>query len=423
MNNWKNLRLIWGIVLLGLGLSIISYATAMTLIDTHGPIVAYTVAEKLGIGQIWEKELKVGEYITIVDERTNEVLDKISRQVYRGDKIITEDNREYEVINVKGNRAMARKLGMAKGVVWKPEWDEYATLPVARGEMATQGNGKAQIGIYYTHSDESYVPTDGSESIPGRGGVMKVGTALAEELRKKGVSVVNDKTSHEPHDSTAYHRSRRTAVELLKKRPIALIDVHRDGVPDPDFYNDKIDGEDVTKLRLVVGRQNPNMATNLEFAKKVKAYVDRAKPGLIKEIFIGHGNYNQDLGPKAMLIEVGTHTNSRFFAENGAALFAEALPRVLNLQTAQKAPGGITNPLSDTRPESRSAWTTLAWILGIVLVGAAAFLFISTGSVKGVKSKLGEITKTEFANYLGDGKTEEAANQDGTKDLKDKQKR
>ena len=33
---------------------------------------------------------------------------------------------------------------------------------------------------------------------------------------------------------SAYQRSRRTASKLLSKDPAAIIDVHRDGIPDPD---------------------------------------------------------------------------------------------------------------------------------------------------------------------------------------------
>ena len=76
------------------------------------------------------------------------------------------------------------------------------------------------------------------------------------------------------------------------------------------------------QIRLVVGRQNQNMQANLDFAKQIKAYYDEKKPGLIKGIFMAKGNYNQDLAPRSILIEVGTHTNSLEAAQNGAAVFA-----------------------------------------------------------------------------------------------------
>ncbi len=173
--------------------------------------------------------------------------------------------------------------------------------------------------------------------------------------------------------------------------------MHRDGIPDPDFYNKQLEGEEITKVRLVVGRQNPNMANNLAFAKNIKAYMDKNKPGLIKGIFIGRGNYNQDLGPRALLLEVGTHTNDRFRAERGAALFAEALPAILNIQGG----GAVGRPTPAAPAETGSGWRTVGWIIGIILIAGAAFLFISTGSIKGMKSKIGEIRKTEFANFFG----------------------
>lgn len=39
-----------------------------------------------------------------------------------------------------------------------------------------------------------------------------------------------------------------------------IIDVHRDGVPDPEYYEEELDGEKVTQIRLVVGQANENSA-------------------------------------------------------------------------------------------------------------------------------------------------------------------
>ena len=150
------------------------------------------------------------------------------------------------------------------------------------------------MAIYHTHSAESYVPTDGRSSIRGNSGIFKVGESLGQALQKRGVNVIHDKTSHEPHDAMAYDRSRRTAVELLKKNPIALIDLHRDAVP-ADEYAGEINNTSVTKAQLVVGRQNPNMKANEAFAYQLKSVVDKKYPGFIKGIFYADGKYNQDL--------------------------------------------------------------------------------------------------------------------------------
>lgn len=396
----KRLFTIIGITCLLTGVVLISLAISQVMPGIKAAVTS-SIIDRVRFAGGYEEELAAGEFFSVLDEQSKQIIDKTSHKVFVGDEFITEKNDRYSIVKVMGTRAMARKIGRAEDIVWQPEWDEYLKSDNLPATIPAQGkSGRTQVGIYHTHSDESYVPTDGSESIPAKGGIFKVGASLANGLRGRGVNVVDDKTPHEPHDANSYYRSRRTAMNLLKKQPVALLDVHRDGVPDPDFYKEKLDDKNITKVRLVVGRQNPNMNTNLEFAKKVKAYMDRTKPGLIKGIFIGHGNYNQDLGPKAMLLEVGTHTNTRYAAQDGAGILAEALPPVLGLTTAAPGPGAArTAPVSPR--ENRSAWTTMAWIIGFVLIGGAIFLLVSTGSIKGMSSKLGELRKTEFANFFG----------------------
>jgi len=179
---------------------------------------------------------------------------------------------------------------------------------------------------------------------------------------------------------------------------VALIDVHRDGVPDPNFYKTTIKGQPGTKVRLVVGRQNPHMSSNLEFAKQTKAYFDKNYPGLIKGIFMAKGNYNQDLSPRAMLIEVGTHTNSRQAAEAGVALFADGLPKLLGIAAA--APGGAPGTAAPQAPAGRGTGSSLIRLVLVVLIGGGLFLLISTGSLKGSMGKLSNLGR-EFANYFG----------------------
>lgn len=189
--------------------------------------------------------------------------------------------------------------------------------------------GKGLIGIYHTHNDESYLPTDGTASVDGRGGIHRVGDVLGRRLAQHGFRVVKSEALHLPHDRGAYRRSRRTAVKLLPKNPLVLLDVHRDATP-PEFYREVVDGEPVAQVRLVVGRENPFRRTNLSFARRLKAEADRLYPGLVKGIYYGRGDYNQDLGPRTLLIEVGAHTNSRVLAERGAALFATVVDRTLD---------------------------------------------------------------------------------------------
>ncbi|NLG31975.1 MAG: stage II sporulation protein P, partial [Syntrophomonadaceae bacterium] len=125
------------------------------------------------------------------------------------------------------------------------------------------------------------------------------------------------------------------------------------------------------------GRQNPNMKTNLEFAKRVKAVLDKQHPGLSKGIFMGRGDYNQDLSPHSLLLEVGAHTNSKEEAQRGVALFADAIPTVIGVSAEGSNSPPAAKPLDG---ESSKAWTTILAILAIVAAAAGGFYLINRGS-------------------------------------------
>ncbi len=386
MRQWKS-RIVLGMYLMFIAVG------GLFFYYENNPQVYNTIAEaglELNIldnlGK-WEGELSDGKYFTFVDENGSE-LDQTVHAVFIGDEIIAEDNNRYKVVSVddENNRAVCKLVGL-ENIVWQDEWDQIPVLDVA------QKNSK--VAIYMTHNDESYVPTDGTESKKGNGGILQVGKTMADTLEKNGVNANISYDKHDPHDANAYHRSRKTAVQLLKSNPIALIDVHRDGVPDPEFYNKEIDGKPGTKIRLVVGRQNPHMSTNLEFAKQIKAYFDKKTPGLIKGIFMAKGSYNQDLGPRAILIEVGTHTNSREAAERGVAAFAEGIPKLLGATTAPAVPETTQGPASNA-----GAGRSIIWLVAFVILGGGAFLLISTGSMKGSLKKLTGLGR-EFSSFLG----------------------
>ena len=334
-----------------------------------------------------EADHQDGQVYKITDA-SNKLLSQMSRSVSIGDELITGNGRHYKIKTVDGFNAQADFIGMDRELVSLMDGFDDITVPVA----AQKDWAKRPVALYHTHSAESYVPTDGTESIPYEGGIFDVGDAIAAELKKNGVEVLHDKTPHEPRDANAYYRSRRTVADLMKKNPVAVIDVHRDGIPDPNFYSKNIDGQEATQIRLVVGRQNPKMQTNMEFAKKAMAYVNKVHPGLVKEIFIAKGNYNQDLLSTAMLIEVGTHTNAKPAAVNGATMFADALPGLLGL-------GGVAQgPATDAN--SPAGWRTLIWLVGITVLGGGAFLLISSGSWQKARKRLSGFWGREFAGFM-----------------------
>jgi len=339
-----------------------------------------------------EEEKKDG-YFTVYEEGTNRIIFRTSIFVSVGDQYLDEENRLYEVTEVKGDMAYAKfkeKVDIEKAL----QANENDNIQEAFKEA-----GQRVIAIYHTHSDESYVPTDGKASIPYRGGIFKVGEALKRALEQKGVKVIHSEKPHDPHDAGAYHRSRRTAMELLKQRPDAILDVHRDAVPAEEYIG-SVNGRPVAQVRLVVGRQNPQIKMINNFAWQIKAMADKKYPGLLKGIFYGKGSYNQDLYPRTILIEAGTYTNHREKAEEGIQHLADVIMATVYGADYQKEPTPMGR-VTQIPGEKRSSGGTIFWIIFIAVLGIIGYMIISTGGWNEFKSKIKKFGSSEFSNFLG----------------------
>ena len=267
-----------------------------------------------------------------------------------GDQYISGDNRLYEVVRVEGEKAVAED----KGNMPMPDvsWLESdAALPVA-------AMGGRRVALYCTHSDESYEPSDGLYSDDRRGTM-----------------------------------------------PDALLDIHRDGIPNPDEYAVTIGGKKASKIRLLVGRGNQNMAANKDFALTVKAVEDKVYPGLVKDIYMGKGAFNQDLYPRALLLECGTYTISRERVMASLPMMANVLSRALYGGVTGSAgttdvrgssgadKGGETqgqpDPTVPATQTSKGAGSGIFWVIGIFVVGLIVYGIAATGSLKGGMRKAG----------------------------------
>ena len=249
-----------------------------------------------------EDERLDGGYYSLIDRSTGQVVTMTARHLDPGDTYISADNREYRVEAIDGDRVLVEILGDIALPAISERASSYLTQHLA------QDSNDGPIGLYHPHSAESYVPTSGTDS-KETGDIFEVGKSFQQALEQLGLRVLRSDNNHNPHDGGAYIRSRRTVKELLQQGAVALFDIHRDAVP-PEVYRTTINGEQMTKVRLVVGRQNPNRAANLEYAKRIKAVADKELPGIIEGIFHAKGNYNQDIGPRMMLLEMGAHTTS-----------------------------------------------------------------------------------------------------------------
>gem|GEM_PF-225818 len=344
-----------------------------------------------------DDELGAGKVCAIKDEEGN-LVTMVSRRLRVGCEIITAGGKHYRVQTVRGNTATAGFLGMDKDILAYSELFSKMELPAVAPEQAA-----GPVAIYHTHTDESYLPSDGHVSIPFNGGILQVGDSYTSSLTHDGANVLHDKTPHDPHDNNAYYRSRRTAVQLLQKKPIAVFDVHRDGVDDPEFYRKVISNEEVAQIRLVVGRENPNMAANLDFAKRLMAYANQTHWPIVKEIFIGAGDYNQDLLPTAILLEAGTYTNQKEEAMRGIAQLADAVPAILGITGPSGRPEAseYEKPVTDPTARRPGVWSSLGWLLLTTLVGAVVFVIINEGSYRKARERMFHFLGWEMGDFNG----------------------
>lgn len=325
-----------------------------------------------------------GGYYTLVDEKGKEIT-KSAWALTVGDAYIDADNRKYELVRIEKNTIHMKyvetvRLPDVSNVTLDPQpQQKVGWMGRLFGAQAPSGQGtNNRIALYHTHSDESYEPTSGTASKES-GDIFQVGKALKDALEERGFDVIWSQNHHTPHDGEAYHRSRRTVRELLRFQPQTMIDVHRDAVS-PEVYNTSVAGQEVTKVRIVVGRQNQNRQANLEYALRMKSIADRELPGIIQGIFDARGNYNQDVGPRMILLEFGAHSNTLERAQQAARLFSRVIPAAAGM-----TPG--SQPTAQRGLGMQSGRSAL-WIVGVALVGAIGYLLLNAGSLGGVGKRL-----------------------------------
>lgn len=300
-----------------------------------------------------------------------------------GDRFIDAGNDFWTVQKVEGATAFARRLARLTG---RPSEAEVAALrrawhPRAEAIPAqTGGHAPADVVLYHSHSDESYIPTDGTHSINGKGGIYRVGERFSQALQEQGLTVVHRQENHNPRDHGAYHRSRRTALDSLTLyTPQIMFDIHRDASPAGEYMR-SVAGQRVAQVMIVIGQTNPAHDANLTFARLLKDEADQRFPGLVKGIFVGRGNYNQDIYTRNLLLEAGSHEVSREAAEAGIALLASAVPPLL-LETA--AP-----ETEEAAAEEQAAWSVIWQLLWAVPLASLLWLVLTAGGIRPALAKL-----------------------------------
>jgi len=209
-----------------------------------------------------------------------------------------------------------------------PKFDPASILP----------KGKPLVGIYHTHTAESFIPSSGVAHKPGgqRGEIVDVGEAMVKRLEKHGVPAMQTKTIHDyPSFMKAYGSSEVTVQKMLAENPSIqmVFDIHRDADKRENSIA-TVNGVEVAKITILVatGQQDlpqPHWQQNHAFAKLLDAKLNQHFPGVSKGIQLVEWRYNQHLHPRALLIEVGCQENSREEAERSIELLADVVAQII----------------------------------------------------------------------------------------------
>ena len=204
--------------------------------------------------------------------------------------------------------------------------------------------GKPLVGIYQTHTSESFVPSAGVTHAPGgqRGLIVDVGEALVKRLSTYNIGSVQSNKIHDyPSFMKAYSASESTVKTMLSENPSLqmIFDIHRDAEKRENTTT-IINGVQVARMMIVVATGQPDLVqphwqSNHAFAKLIDAKMNQRYPGVSRGIRMDDWRYNQQLHSRALLIEVGCQENTKEEAERGIELFGDIVAEIIaesNLQ-------------------------------------------------------------------------------------------
>lgn len=209
-----------------------------------------------------------------------------------------------------------------------PKFDPASILP----------SGKPVVGIYHTHTAESFIPNSGVTHRPGGqiGEIVGVGETLVKRLQSHGVPAVQYKDINDyPSFMKAYGASEITVKKMLSENPSIqmIFDIHRDA-DKKENSTAIINGVAVAKITIVVatGQQDlaqPHWQENHAFAKLIDAKLNQHYPELSRGIHLVDWRYNQHLHPRALLIEVGCQENTKEEADRSIEMLGDVIAEII----------------------------------------------------------------------------------------------
>ncbi len=177
------------------------------------------------------------------------------------------------------------------------------------------------VYIYNSHQKENY-ELNNYEPYNITPNVMMASYMLKEKLASYGINAYVEENDFSAFLNLnnwdynySYTASRYYMDGAKTKYPslVYFIDIHRDAIN----YNQSVvtvNDKKMAKLLFVVGGEHANYKENINLANRLNAKIKASTSGLSRGVILKQGNnvngiYNQDISPKALLIEVGGYQN------------------------------------------------------------------------------------------------------------------
>ena len=209
---------------------------------------------------------------------------------------------------------------------------------------------KPAVLIFHSHTSEGYEMIERdfyaqdyvARSNDENRNIVRVGTEIANQLKKLGYTVIHDKTIHDDVYGDSYPNSRKTVEKHLKNNPEIqiVLDIHRDAITQDNGVKIKpvntISGKKAAQLMIISGAEEgkvkdfPDWEYNLRFALQLQKKCETMFPGLMRPVLFSQRKYNMDMTRFSLLIEMGSETNTLEEACYSGRMLAEALASLMD---------------------------------------------------------------------------------------------
>lgn len=221
-----------------------------------------------------------------------------------------------------------------------PPADPPPMSPLDRLRSVAWGD-ECRVLIYHTHTSEMYRTAEFAPVDPDMyhvfnttdTGIVHVGRAMADYLEQVGIPTCHLTAIHDwPSHPRAYIEARATVERFLQQNPHVdiVLDVHRDAPPD---LVTTVAGRRAAQIAFVLGTNtgmHPSWPQNAAFARSLADLLNERYPGLFRRIIDRpDARLNQDLHPRAILVEIGSYDTHLSEALTSAEMFAEVVADML----------------------------------------------------------------------------------------------